>query len=245
MDGYNKLSLNLEKTKVMIFGNWKEKTNMNIQIDNKIIEKVSEIKFLGIIIDKNLNWKAHINYIQKKVSKNIAICNKAKWVLNYNALYILYFSLVFPYLTYVLEVWGNNYKTTLQPLVKLQKRAVRIIHKADYLEHTNTLFLQSKIIKFLDLVNFYTAQLVFKASRNILPPTIQGQFTERNSEGYNLRGSGKLIPPAIRTTRRSMCVSVCGVRLWNSLGSSLKQSSHIHQFKAKFKEMLLLQYSVE
>lgn len=175
----NKLSLNLKKTKVM-FGKHKENPNLFITIDDIIIEKVPEIKFLGLIIDETLSWKPHITHIQKKVSKDISIVNKAKFVLHYNALRLLYFSLVFPYLTYVIEVWGNNYKSSRHPVI-LQKRAVRIIHKAEYLEHTNRLFLQSKLLKLPDLVNFYTAQLLYKASRNVLPDNIQDLFKERRA----------------------------------------------------------------
>jgi len=44
-------------------------------------------------------------------------------------------------------MWGNNYITTVQPLVILQKRPLRIIHGADYREHTNIFFYGVQIIK--------------------------------------------------------------------------------------------------
>ncbi len=56
----NKLSLNLNKSKVILFGNNKINTQINIQIDGVIIERVKEIKFLGTIIDEKLSWKSHI-----------------------------------------------------------------------------------------------------------------------------------------------------------------------------------------
>jgi len=45
------------------------------------------------------------------------------------------------------EVWGNNYNNSIQSLFILEKRAIHTIHKADYLEHTNPLFLKSKLLK--------------------------------------------------------------------------------------------------
>lgn len=74
----NKLSLNLNKSKVILFGNNKINTQINIQIDGVIIERVKEIKFLGTIIDEKLSWKSHIKNIHSKVSRSIAILNKAK-----------------------------------------------------------------------------------------------------------------------------------------------------------------------
>lgn len=105
----NKLSLNLGKTKLMLFGNHKENKWIQLQIQGVNIEMVKENKFLGVIIDEKLNWKAHILHIQTKISKNLAVLNKVKHFIDEKALHILYCSLVSPYLTYCAEVWGNNY----------------------------------------------------------------------------------------------------------------------------------------
>ncbi len=79
---------------------------------------------------------------KKKVSRSIAVIHKAKQLLDHNSLRTLYCSLVLPYLHYCAEVWGNTYKTSLQSLITLQKRAIRTIHKVNHLEHTNPLFIQ-------------------------------------------------------------------------------------------------------
>jgi len=99
-----------------MFSNYKENPELLININGITIEKVTEIKFLGIPIDNKLSWKPLIGHIQRKISKNIAIINKAKYVLNYKALYILYSCLILPYLIYGIEVWGNNYKSSLHSL---------------------------------------------------------------------------------------------------------------------------------
>lgn len=60
------------------------------------------IKVIGIhILNKHL---------QTKLSRSISVINKAKQFLGHNSLHILYCSLLFPYLTYCVEVWGYNYK---------------------------------------------------------------------------------------------------------------------------------------
>ncbi len=45
----------------------------------------------------------------------------------------------------------------------LQKRAIWIIHKIGSRDRTNSLFLKSKILKFIDLVHFQIAQILYKA----------------------------------------------------------------------------------
>ncbi|KAF7664264.1 hypothetical protein LDENG_00182270 [Lucifuga dentata] len=106
----NKLSLNLEKTKFMIFSNRTVNINAQIKIGNIEIERVKETKFLGVIIYDKLRWKSHITHVGSKVSKSIAILYKAKNLLNDNALHILYYSIIAPYINYCVAIWGNAKK---------------------------------------------------------------------------------------------------------------------------------------
>jgi len=49
---------------------------INLKIDESIINRVRECKFLGTIIDVNLTWKPHINLITSKISKILESCLK-------------------------------------------------------------------------------------------------------------------------------------------------------------------------
>ena len=60
-------------------------------------------------------------------------------VLIISALYSLCSTLVMPYLNYCCEIWGNTYKSRIQPLHIIQKRAIRICQKADYRSHSRPL----------------------------------------------------------------------------------------------------------
>lgn len=61
-----------------------------------------------------------------------------------------------------------------------------IIHNVQFQDHTNSLFLQSKLLKYHDLIEYQTAVFMFKARNNLLPRNIQKMFSEREG-GYNLR----------------------------------------------------------
>ncbi len=165
----NKLSLNLRKTKIMLFGRHKIDCNVELIIDNTKIERVQEIIFLGVILNHKICWKPHVRYIRAKLAKCSAILWKTKHILGYKSLHTLYCSLFLPYLTYCVEVWGNTYKTTLQPICTIQKRAIRTINNTGYRDHTNPLFIKSHMLKFMDLVKFKTAQIMYKARNNLLP----------------------------------------------------------------------------
>uniref|UniRef100_A0A672F466 Reverse transcriptase domain-containing protein n=1 Tax=Salarias fasciatus TaxID=181472 RepID=A0A672F466_SALFA len=110
----NKLSINMEKPKYILFGNKKTKTEERMIIDNNEIERLTETKFLGVILDEQLNWKPQIKNIKIKLAKSVGLLNKTKLFLNYKARYILYSSLVMPHLSYCVEIWGNTYPSNLQ-----------------------------------------------------------------------------------------------------------------------------------
>lgn len=95
----------MKKTKFMVFGNQKEiDGDIELKICDVEIERVYETKFLGAVIDHKLTWKQHIDYIKGKISKSIAILYKSRDILNSKALYIIYCSLILPYISYCVEL---------------------------------------------------------------------------------------------------------------------------------------------
>ena len=229
----NILTLNLSKTKFIIFGNRLTDTDKKLMINGIELERVSEIKFLGVVIDNKLSWKPHIKYIKTKISKSLAILNKAKELLNKASLSMLYCSFILPYMTYCVEVWGNTYKTNTYPIFILQKRAIRIIHKTTYREPTNPLFIKLKILKFKDLIDYKTIQIVFRAHNNQLPRNIQELFQLREST-YNFRGISMFSKPLIRTNCKFHCITTQGVILWNNSNNDLKLCKNLLQLKFLF-----------
>lgn len=123
-----------------------------------------------------------------KISKAIALLYKVKDSLDNKALYILYNTMIVPYLTYCIEVWGNACKTYTQSIFILQKRAIRLISRKQYRDPTNPLFLQLKVLKFQELVDYSIVQIMQKAHKKTLPINIQKRFEKRESK-YNLKGT--------------------------------------------------------
>ena len=82
------------------------------------------IKYLGIMIDSHLNWKSWVNYISKKIKRNIGILSKLRHYVNLKTLTNLYYSLIYPFLIYGISAWGNTYKSTLTPIINSQKRGL-------------------------------------------------------------------------------------------------------------------------
>ena len=158
----NKLSLNVEKSNFVIFHAPQKKLecqNFMLAINNKQLKREFCIRYLGILIDSHLNWKHHVECIVKKIRRSIGILSKLRYYVGLDILLSLYYALIYPFLTYGIIIWGNTYKTTLQPIFILQKRAMRLITFSRFDEHSSPLFKSLEIIKFLDLVTFHLAIL--------------------------------------------------------------------------------------
>ena len=66
-------------------------------IDRMHIEQVTEFNFLGLILDSNLNWKAHQSAISTKISRMIGLLRKLKYVFPKQVLHSIYNSLTIPH----------------------------------------------------------------------------------------------------------------------------------------------------
>ena len=136
----NKLTINIAKSHYMVFHRGKRKSDLCSPVLNNVsLEKVQCTKFLGIIIDDGLKWTNHISYIKMKL-EGFGIILRARKFFNKKTLLNLYHAFIFPYLIYCVEIWGNAVNIYLDPLIKLQKKIIKVITFSQYLAHTNDLF---------------------------------------------------------------------------------------------------------
>ena len=84
---------------------------------------------------------------------------------------------------------------------------------------------------------------MYKAKHDMLPRNIQSFFDYGASHHYNTRQKDNFVLKLVRTTSKSMCVSVTGPKLWNSLELSIQMSRNIYIFKRKLKQKYIQEYS--
>ena len=181
----NNLSLNVSKTKFMIFHNRQfniEDKIPNLKIRNIPILRVKEFSFLGIVINEFLNWNAHIKHLSKKISQTLGIMYKIKKFVPGACLKHIYQSLIHSHLNYGILLWGfENEKLKI-----LQKKAVRILSQSHYLAHTEPLFKKEKILKIEDIFKLHSYKLYYNFMNNNLPFSIQRLF-QINWNSINFR----------------------------------------------------------
>ena len=79
-----------------------------LKLNLRNIEEKNYIKYLGIYIDKNLNWTPHIQHMNSKVSKNLRIVFRLRHFLPLNNLKQIILLTYLPHLHYGIISWGNT-----------------------------------------------------------------------------------------------------------------------------------------
>ena len=232
----NKLSLNVSKSVMIIFNTKQKKTThkINIKINNEQIQEKEYTKYLGILIDKHLNWSQHIHHVNLKLSRGIGILAKLRHFVSKKTLKSLYYSFIQPHVDYGLINWASATTTNLNPIRKKIKKAIRIMAFKNYKETTEPLFHDFKILNFDNYKDLNTAKFMWKLSKNKLPISISKLFNKQNS-----RNSLNLHLPTINTNHKKRFVSYSGIKLWNSLPTELKEISLFSAFKKKVTNNLL------
>ena len=228
----NRLTINYEKTFYMEFSN-RNLSLPELRMNDSIICKKSHGKFLGVIIDSNLKFNLHISYISNKVAKSVGILHRLKLYLPVSNLKNLYFAFVYPYFLYCNLVWGGTFVSHLDPLVKLQKRAIRTINKTSFLSHTNNLFISSNILKFIDIHKLQLAIFVYKLES-------RSEFTRGHD--HDTRNRTSLLPSRPRLTITQRSLSFCSINFWNSLPNQIKETPSLPSFKRKVTDYLINEY---
>ena len=111
----NGLTFHPSKTQALSFAPFihKSSPSLSLNLGNNIVNITNTAKYLGMLIDDQLSFKFHINFLEKKLSRSVGIIAKLGYHLPPNALLTLYHSLVHVHLIYALPVWATTFLTYL------------------------------------------------------------------------------------------------------------------------------------
>ena len=201
------------------------------------------IKFLGLYLDQYLNFKYHISKIVSKLSSALFFMRISKNLLTDKTLKILYFSFFHCHLIYALLAWGSANKSVLDPIIKKQKNAIRIVSRAPYNAHTEPLFKKHEIMRFEDLYTFTQLQFVHSYLSNKLPGSFKDLWTANRFHKpatAGLRTADMLFVPRHRIDFTARLPLHALPKLWNNFREpDLKKLTSSNLFKDRLKEYFI------
>ena len=240
----NKLSLNTKKTEYTFFHKLSKKGNIplllpKLKMDNMIIKRTDQIKFLGVIIDENITWNNHINILENKISKNIGAMHRAKFLLDKQSLKHIYFAFVHSYITYANIAWASTCKTKLVKLYNKQKHASRIMYNKDKYTHAKPLMKSLNALNIFQINIYQILVLMFKSQHNLSPIVFQNMFEKVNHKYPTKFADKNFVIPRKTLKSSTFSISSRGPILWNSiLTNEIKSVVNLSSFQNKIKQLI-------
>ena len=241
----NQLTINVKKTNYILFKSPKKQTQKNIKIfrNDYELKQVENCKFLGVIIDENLTWKQHMLYMTDKIAKSTGILSKIRHYISNNLLITLYYTLIYPYLYYANIVWANNYTTRLEKILKIQKKAIRIIIYSPYNSPSLPLFKKLKILNINQINDLHISLFMFDIHNNDLPLLVNELFkANRNVHDHNTQSANKLHKRYNRTNYGWFSLSSKGIDKWNETPEKIKKASSRNIFKREIQKLFAINH---
>ena len=232
----NKLTINTDKTKVMIFGTktMREKIgHLNITFRNKTIEEVTHYNYLGVSLDQNLKYDRQAKSIIMKVSEKLVYLKRIRRFINARAALSIYKNMVLPILEY-----GNVLLVSIKAELKkklqiLQNKALKCALGLDPLTGTEETHKLAKLERLNHRRKQHVLQLMFKQKDN---PFLWTRKKRRTVGVVTRSGKNKqftLAKPKSGHYRKS--ITNKAPEFWNKLPLDVQDATNILHFKYKLK----------
>lgn len=237
----NKMHVHEQKTTCMSLGTRQQLNGthlFDIKSNGTSIKHVSNQKLLGVHIDENLNWNSHIDHLCATISSKISLLRQLSNYVPIHAQKLFYQGYILPLFDYGSVTWGTTSTTNIERLSKLQKRAARVILKADFTTPSALMFQELGWTSVAGRIKYNKAVLTYKALNNMTPEYITNLLKPMSqAHSLNLRSgsNGTLYIPRSRTALYSGAFSCSAPRLWNSMPLEVRNSESLNVFKKNAK----------
>ena len=223
----NNMTINSKKSQIVLFRTPYNKDviqpALGLRYSSDIIPQVEVAKFLGVFIDSCLSFSNHISYITAIILRQVAMINRVNYFLPPDILVTLYYSFIFPYLSYCGSVWGNTKRSFTKKLKFAQNRAIKAVFRLPRLYPTRDLYSDFGIAPLDQIIQKLNLSLAYSAFHNNLPPQLLTYYNINNSEAHCLRSSNRAfkIPKCVSSAAQQSPIYKSIIQ-WNKIPSSVE-----------------------
>ena len=170
----------------------------------------------------------------------MGIISRIAHILPTKIILSLYYSLIYPYISYCNIVWASTYRSRLQRIIILQKRICRIIMGLPYLSHTDQLLFQLGILTIKQITQLQISLFMYRYKYNLLPELFKNYFhLASDFHSHFTRNSWMYRSEFARTNSRKFAIKSIGPSVWNRLPLSLRNITSYLSFKKQAKSFFM------
>lgn len=240
----NLLVLNANKTKILFYNSTGRESNYppDILLGDKKIEKVTEMKYLGLTIDSNLKWDPQVENVIKKIKPYIGVFRKISFLCSDKIKKMLYYSYIHSNLIYLLTIWSGTKKENIERIKILQNKCLRNLFYNKYKIgniSTKQIYKENEIMEFENMIKFEMLVNFHKMKNNQMKGKTNFELNKDIHTHYT-RQSKQIRKIKTKNNYGKLSIHNRGANLYNNLPSPLIKEKKIRKFKNTIKENLLL-----
>ena len=199
----NKISLNVNKTEIIIFKHKLKKITFNfkIKLDGKRLVFQDCVNYLGVLIDSQLNWWHHQEKVAKSLRQTNGVLSRIRYYLPNVILKKVYFAL-FHSIAIAIQVWGQSLAYNFR-IARLQKSAIRLISFSSLQAASRPIFKELNILPIPSTIFSLNIILADKTLNLESPKSVQetlGLLYRQNPFPTKSADIKLLKRPTVRTT---------------------------------------------
>ena len=239
----NKLKLNIKKTKFLLLhgkrntAHLKNETSVQnvesmIEVSGVPIEEVNEMKYLGVVLDRTMSLKEHVNYIVKKVGKKIGYLKRVGKYLTAYTRATVYRTIVSPHYEYCCTLLLNVSATDQAKLQRTQNRAMRIILECSRFTSVKEMLDSLCFLSIKERVYYNVCVLIHKIKEGKLCNGLYARVVNVcDVHTYGTRQQGCVYIASRRTREGQKDLMYDGLKAYNGLPQYVKGETNLKSFK--------------
>ena len=230
----NQMVANPDKFQFMILGN-KPKTNVTIKIKDIELKSVDKVKLLGVYIDSNLNFSAHIKSCAKTANNRTNALIRIRKYIDTKTAKLYANAFILPAFSYCPLIWMFCNKNLNGKIDKAHKRCLKAVYNLHHRTFKELLYIdKSSNLHTKNLKSLMTE--IYKVINNLAPEFMTEIFTIKN-QPYNLRRTELLnLPPCSTRTFGTNSLSFRASYVWNNLPINITSAKTLSLFKILIKK---------
>ena len=240
----NGLLLNTQKTQCIFIGSHhyisKIPVDTAIKFGDSYIVPSTQVKNLGLYIDRHMSFNIHVDEIRKKVMGILFYLNRIKDHFDKKTRTTIVETLALSQVNYCSLVWGSANKTQIHCVQLLQNFAAKVAEgNSRKYDHVTPILKDLNWMNITEKLFYDISIMMYKMMKNEYPEWIYNFRVVGEERRRGTRQECNLIVPNPRTDMGSRSLAVRGTNCWNSLPMHVKESGNINIFKGRLKRYIL------
>ena len=179
-----KIKVNGLKSKSIVLSRRKINFNPNVFVFNNKITIANSLTYLGVIFDNRITWKEHIKQTVTRAKQRTAalLAHIKDLPASAETKTLLYTTFIRPILTYGAAAWGGIPRSTMEQLLRVERKWIRIILGIPRWAKRST-YLEEAPFPLLDTVVTNELQRLLDLTYSHFNPTIRSLGNYKRSDG--------------------------------------------------------------